>query len=309
MAATGAVSTWGGAEDPAYPGETPVDAVLPGQTVVPLCPLFDGVALPAIWSRLRSPLGRALGDLWRALRLGERARPRVWVGMRAGCFVINAHGWERLEAVIQGREPDPTLVLPAKPGWSLFTRPLERMRIRRALRALALRVDRAETRAVAGLDRAEEIDIASLDTPPLARGPLDEWIWAEVLIPWFVARAADQPIEVAAKRVQRALRVEQRFAAELGRRMVNAGVLHKRGDVAYLTVEERIQAVVDGSRLWMRVVEARAQRVQVYVDREVPQDRGLEPRSSAAHERGTARPELPPATRRPLGEESEHVPG
>jgi len=276
MPATGAVYTREEADDPAYPGETPPDAVFPGRTHEPLCPLFEGVVVPAIWSRLRSPLERALCELWRALRLNAAQSPSQFVGMQSGRLVLNAHGWECLCAALEGRDPRSGLPARLPTGmrrqWARLMRPLERLRTHRARNLLPLRLERAVRRSHSGLERLEAADIPNLDTPQLARGPLDESLWAEILLPWFVAkvsRARVRGVEElceAARRVERALRVEQRFAGELGRRLVNSGVLHKRGDIAYLTVEERIQAVVDGSELWMRVVEQRSGRVFGYAE-------------------------------------------
>jgi len=288
MEIAAAVDAWEGAEDLAYPAETPADPVCPGQTLLPVRPLLEGIALPSTWSRLRSPLARALGQLWQVRGLSERGRPARWVGLHSGRISINAHGWERMRASYAHEDPDPGLVGPAPRGWGAVAVRVEKLRVRWCRRRVEPRIRLAEHRADKALRDREQVDVGQLDTPAVARGPFDEWIWTELLIPWLEARLEAEPRSVHADRVGRALRVEQRFAAEIGRRLVDAGVLHKRGDVAYLTVEERIQAVIDHSPHWMRVIDARIRRVEGFSAFEIPAVFWGRPRVCTADTDGSA---------------------
>ena len=275
--------------DAGYPAEWPADPVFPRKTLDPVCPVLEGVALPSTWSRLRAPLERALRQLWQVSGLSDRGRPQAWISLQAGRIAVNAHGWERLAAALRGDEPDPALVGPPASGWELVGARLERLRVRRWRKRLRARLEQAHRRADSVLERVESVDVKALETPPLARGPFDELSWTELLLPWLAARALEDDSDLGAS-VERGLRSEQRFVSEVGRRLVHAGVLHNRADVAYLTVEERIQAAVqasgDGNELWTRVVDARAQRVDEYAEVEVPQSFWGQPRTAPGQDPG-----------------------
>jgi hypothetical protein len=67
-----------------------------------------------------------------------------------------------------------------------------------------------------------------------------------------------------------AIGVEQRFAAELGRRLTARGVVGAPSAVAYLTVQERIQAVHENSAHWANLAIARHERVDSFVPLDLP---------------------------------------
>ena len=70
--------------------------------------------------------------------------------------------------------------------------------------------------------------------------------------------------------VRAGVALEERFAAELGRRLVVNKVLEDRGAVAYLTVHERLRAVHEPSPFWTKLVQERQERVESFVELEVP---------------------------------------
>ncbi len=121
-----------------------------------------------------------------------------------------------------------------------------------------------------GLSRAAARNPSELDTAELARGPLDEPTWRESLLLGLGHRLAGQDSERPDPRLRAAIALEQRHAAELGRRLIARGVLRTPTDVAYLTVPERIQAVHESSDYWTKRVSSRMLRVESFVDIELP---------------------------------------
>jgi hypothetical protein len=257
--------------DPAYPTITPPDPIYPCQTLAPIGPPLDGIATPSMWSRLEGPLARAIDTLWNQLGLGERGRPGRWITLQCGRIAVNAHGWERLQAGLEDRRPDPSLVPPPGFGLGALAERWEALRLRWRRRTLPVLVKRAEVRAHDALLIVSGRDPRELDTAELARGPLDEPSWAEILLPWLETRLHRESLRAASRPVQHAIALEQRFGVELGRRLVQRGVLHTPEEVAYLTVEERIRAVHEGPGLWAEHAAARAERVGRWVKIEIPE--------------------------------------
>ena len=144
---------------------------------------LDEIATPSIWSVLAHPLERAQLELWQALGLSARARPTTWVAIHYGRIALNAHAWERLRARASGSEPDPGLVEPAQALGARLSDRLEAVRARlRARRARA--PDRARGEDARELRApASDLDPTELDAGELARGPLDERAWTEILLP------------------------------------------------------------------------------------------------------------------------------
>lgn len=104
----------------------------------------------------------------------------------------------------------------------------------------------------------------------LARGPLDDPSWTEILLPWLGRRLAEGGSERPDPRLRAGIALEQRHATELGRRLIARGVLKSPTDVAYLTVPERIQSVHDSSDYWANRVASRLRRVEAFVDLDLP---------------------------------------
>jgi hypothetical protein len=269
------MSAWGEtlappSEDPAYPTNTPPDPVLPCQTLEPIGPPLDGVATPAMWSRLAAPLDRAPRRLWRSLGLGGRGLPSRWASIHYGRIALNAHGWERLRARLLDAEPDLALVPSAASAWERFGDLVERLRSRRRLKELPLRLRDAGAQAAASLDRARATDPGELDTAELARGGLDERAWADLLLPWLVARLRGEDRASTARTLAEAIRQEQRRSAELGRRLASRGIVERTSDIAYLTTEERIRAVHGDATLLLEAVNERRDRVERFLDVQLP---------------------------------------
>jgi hypothetical protein len=106
---TGTSSTstdWDALADPAYPTSSTAELGEPVQTLEPLLPIFDGIALPSTWSRLHAPLQRALEELWNGSGLLERDHPRQWVTLHFGRMALHARGWERLRSTAHNYRPD-----------------------------------------------------------------------------------------------------------------------------------------------------------------------------------------------------------
>jgi hypothetical protein len=264
------VTDWEALADPAYPTSSPTDLGEPLQTLEPLQPVFDGVAVPAFWSRLAGPLQRALDELWDGSGLLERGRPRQWVTLHFGRMALHARGWERLRSSGDAYRPDPALAdLPAQ-GLDALRERWERLRVWRARRAWGEELVEAGQRAERALQRAETLDLEGCDTPALARGPLDEREWTDILVPWLSLRVGRGAEGEPQRRIERGLRSERRLAAEIGRRLAREGVLQKAADVAYLTVDERIRSVHEASVFWQKLAQARARRVERFLDLEVP---------------------------------------
>jgi hypothetical protein len=256
--------------DPAYPVVTPPDPVFPGQTRAPLAHPLDEIATPAIWSRLALPLERALAELWQALSLRDAARPSAWVAIHYGRIALNAHAWERLRARATGDEPDPSLVEPAQ---SLAARVSERVESLRAgfgRRRLAARIESAERARLALFRRLAELEPADLDAGELARGPLDERCWMEVLLPGLGRRLSDSGDPDADAGLRAALALEQRCTAELGLRLAARRNLASPGLIAFLTVPERIRAVLEGASHWSELASLRQERVEHFAKLDVP---------------------------------------
>ncbi len=256
--------------DSAYPTVSAPDPVYPCQTLSGLGAQLGGIATPAMWSRLEAPLQRALDEIWGKLGLLRRARPERWVTLHFGRIAVNAHGWERLRAHIGGLEPDPALVEPRAGGLEGLPELWERMRVTLRRRQLRVRIRRAEQLAARALSRAAARDPSDIDTAELARGPLDDPSWTEILLPGLVRRLAEEEPKRPDRRLRAGIALEQRYAVELGRRLIARGVLKTPTDVAYLTVPERIQAVHESSDYWGNRVSSRLQRVESFMDLDLP---------------------------------------
>lgn len=246
---------------------------------------LDGVATPAMWSRLADPLMRALDLLWDELRLLERARPSGWITLHCGRIAVNAHGWERMRARLNDVPADATLVEPPDRGIASFAdrcvEQWERFRVRLGRRSLPERLERAEERTHQVLEAAARHEPRDLDPAALARGPLDEPSWTEILLPWLAARLTGTEAQGLIRPVTHAIGLEQRFSAELGRRLVTRGVLAQPRDVAYLTVEERIRCVNEGSGIWAEHAADRSERVGQFLKFEIPERFWGRPRISS----------------------------
>ena len=256
--------------DPAYPTTTPPDAIYPCQTRAPVGPPLDGVAVPAIWSRLARPLERALNTLWESGGLPRRNRVAQPVAIHYGRIALNAHGWERLRARAVGEPADPALLGPPGRGLQRWIDQFESVRARSSLRRLHARLQQIEGESQQLIRRAAEVDPAQLDTQMVARGPLHEGAWTSMLLPWLGLRLWGESTAAPDAVVRAGVVLEQRFAAELGRRLVQSGVLDEPAGVAYLTVEERIRAVHEPSPYWVRLAEERRARVEEFVRIDVP---------------------------------------
>ena len=257
-----------GTRDPAYPDVSPTDPVYPSQTLAPLAPTFAGIATPAIWARLCGPLGRALDQAWEALRLFESGRPRIWITLHYGHIAVNAHGWERLRARTAGEEPDAATIGPRAARLGLFAERAERLRARASRGRLRRRVDAARSTGRSCLASRSACDVHELETVELARGPLDQREWAELLMPWLVEHLRGEVGEDPD--VCAGLALESRFSTEVGRRLAADGLLRAPGDIAYLTLEERLRAVHEASSFWRKLVDTRARRIEGFVGIELP---------------------------------------
>ena len=267
--------------DPAYPVVTPLDPVYPGQTRAPLASPLDEIATPAIWSRLSQPLERAQQALWETLGLRDGARPASWVAIHYGRIALNAHAWERLRARAAGEEPDPGLVEPAQGLFARAADRLEAVRARLGRRRLAERVARAERERLALLRRMEQVEPVDLDAGELARGPLDERAWTELLVPELGRRLSEPGRGEADSAVRAALALEERCTAELGARLAGRRALASPGLAAYLTIPERIRAVLEGASHWSELASLRQERVEQFAKLELPRDFFGRPRPDA----------------------------
>lgn len=257
--------------DPAYPTITPPDAVYPCQTRAAMSPPLDQVITPALWSRLERPLERALGELWDGLGLLARWRPSRGVAIHFGRIAVNAHAWERLRAAVHATAPDPALVGPAARGLARLPEVYERARARVRRPGLVRRLRAAESAGRAALDRAERRRAEDLDTAELARGPLDARLWTELLLPWLAGRLRPPgPTAAATERVRRAVGIEERGGAEVGRRLTANGHLDALEAVAFLTVAERLRAVHEAAPVWAELARARRERFDRFLGVDVP---------------------------------------
>jgi len=259
-----------GSPDPAYPQSTPPDVSFPGQTREPLGHPLDEIATPSMWSRLEGPIERALETCWRELGLPERSRPRPWVTLHYGRIAVNAHGWERMRARLAGEIPDPNLVEAAQGLFATWTERVEALRARLSRRKLERRIERAAQRRERALDRLGSLDAADLDPGELARGPIDENTWTEILLPWIGDRLAALVATESDACLRAAIALEQRCNVELGLRLATRRTLGAPAQVAYLTVEERIRAVHDGASHWAELAALRQERVEQFTKVDVP---------------------------------------
>ncbi len=259
---------WG--EDRAYPTSSPADPIFPCRTQRPLGPVFRGVATPGIWSRLEAPLGSALAALWDAAGLRSNLRPKDWVSIHYGRIALNAHGWEVLRAALRGETPDPALVPPA-PGrlgrWIEEGRRRRRAWRRRHLRRRARRADHQARETLLHAAKGVPEDLEAL---ALARGPIDERTWREILILWLAQTLLEEREPHGEEQTRRALQLERRFTRVFGERLQQRGALSRAGDAAYLSYEERLLAATDPAGLWSIHLESRIERVQEFVDTGVP---------------------------------------
>jgi hypothetical protein len=267
--------------DSAYPLVTPPDPVYPGQTRAPLATPLDEIATPSIWSVLAHPLERAMVELWQALGLFARARPTTWVAIHYGRIALNAHAWERLRARAVGGEPDPGLVEPAQALATRLSDRLEAVRARFRGGALARRIERAEKVREGFVKRGRELDPTELDAGELARGPLDERAWSEILLPGLGHRLLSSSDTVSDATLRAAIALEQSFGHELGARLTTRRTLAAPSLVAYLTVPERIRAVLDGASHWSELAISRQERVEQFAKLDLPREFWGRPRPDA----------------------------
>jgi hypothetical protein len=269
-ASAGSSTDWDALADPAYPTSSPTELGEPVQTLEPLLPIFDGIALPSTWSRLHGPLQRALEELWDGSGLLERDHPRQWVTLHFGRMAIHARGWERLRSTASSHRADPGRLEVPPRGLDGLRDRWEKFLVWRSRRGWSQELAEIEDRAERALARAEALDLDGCDTPALARGPLDEREWTDILLPWLSRSTGRGAKGEPQRRIERGLRSERRVAAEIGRRLTRDGVLQKPADVAYLTVEERIRSVHESSVFWQKLAQTRARRVERFVDLELP---------------------------------------
>jgi hypothetical protein len=270
--------------DSAYPLDTPPDPVYPGQTRAPLASPLDEIATPSIWSVLAHPLERAQLELWQALGLFARAQPTTWVAIHYGRIALNAHAWERLRARANGSEPDPGLVEPAQALAARLSDRIEAVRARLRRGALARRIERAEKTRDGFVKRGRELDPTELDAGELARGPLDERAWSEILLPGLghqLISSGDTPPSGSDACLRAAIALEQSFGHELGARLTTRRTLAAPSLVAYLTVPERIRAVLDGASHWSELATARQERVEQFAKLDLPREFWGRPRPDA----------------------------
>jgi hypothetical protein len=120
------------------------------------------------------------------------------------------------------------------------------------------------------LDRLSGLDPGELDAGELARGPLDDRTWTEILLPWLGERLYLLGEAEPDACLRAAVGLEQRCNAELGVRLAARRTLATPAQVAYLTVEERIRAVLDGSSEWTELASIRQERVEQFTKFDVP---------------------------------------
>lgn len=261
-----------GIEDPAYPTLTPPDPTYPCQTTVPIGPPLDGVAVPALWSRLQRPLERALIELWQACGLPPETMVADPVSLYYGRITVNAHAWERLRALLHDQEPDPALVAPEPGGLRRWLSRWNLYRARKRVEALPGLCRDLERQGEATIRKLSEIDTGHLDPLELARGPLHEGLWSDLLVPWLAARALGEPGGLAQSLVRAAVKLEERYAGELGRRLCGQESIGSSDSIAFLTVSERLRLVHETSRLWNELVEDRRRRVETFISIDFPSE-------------------------------------
>ena len=257
-------------QDPAYPTTTPPDPIYPCQTRAPLGAPFDGVILPALWSRIAHPLERCLLRLRDGLGLLPRVGPAHPVALHYGRIAINAHAWERLRAAALEEPADPALVGPAVRGWQRLPDGWERLRVHFSARGLQMRLERSFAGCETFLHRAADREPGDLDVTELARGALGGHAWTELLLPLLGLPLFGGNPEQWHAVAREALLLEDRFALELGRRLADNRMLEHADDVAYLTVEERLRAALEVSPFWSKLAARRQQRFEQFVSLDVP---------------------------------------
>jgi hypothetical protein len=99
--------------------------------------------------------------------------------------------------------------------------------------------------------------------------PLDDRTWTEILLPGSASACTAGEAEPDAC-LRAAVGLEQRCNAELGVRLAARRTLATPAQVAYLTVEERIRAVLDGSSEWTELASIRQERVEQFTKFDVP---------------------------------------
>jgi hypothetical protein len=187
---------------------------------------------------------------------------------------VNAHALERLRAAITAETCDPELVLEPLGLLERARDWLEQRRAGRHRGNYAERLRRAEGRAAPILSRAAALDLQGIETPELARGPLDRAVWTELLLPWLgaqVAHLGQEPRAEAGENalIRDAIRFEQRCSAELGRRFARMMICREASDIVYLTLEERIAALRDPIQV-CTFVSARRARVESFSGLDLP---------------------------------------
>ena len=118
--------------------------------------------------------------------------------------------------------------------------------------------------------RASDLDPSELDAGELARGPLDERAWTEILLPGLGLRLTSSGSTEPDATFRAAIALEQSFGHELGARLVTRRTLPAPSLVAYLTVPERIRAVLDGASHWTELALARHERVEQFAKLDLP---------------------------------------
>ena len=120
------------------------------------------------------------------------------------------------------------------------------------------------------MQRGRDLDPTELDAGELARGPLDERAWTEILLPGLGHRLVSSSNASADPCLSAAIAIEQAFGHELGARLVTRRTLAVPSLVAYLTVPERIRAVLDGASHWNELALARHERVEQFAKLDLP---------------------------------------
>ncbi|MCE2390417.1 MAG: hypothetical protein J4G09_02935 [Proteobacteria bacterium] len=257
------------AEDTAYPTITPADPIYACQTREPLTAPLNEVATPAIWACLAEPLRRALAELWRAHKLRNEGLPENWVSLNYGRIAINAHGWERLCAAVQARSPDQALVVPTG-RWGRWLARWESRRAQRGARRLETRLSETGPRCDSTLERVRGLTLDQLDTEAVALGALSPELWVDILLPGLSGALGSGATPPPDARVEAALALEQRFTAEMGRRLAKRGILDRPAQIAYLTIGERIRALNAEAGGWVALAEERESRAMEFAELDVP---------------------------------------
>ncbi len=129
--------------------------------------------------------------------------------------------------------------------------------------------------------RAGDLDPSELDAGELARGPLDERAWTEILLPGLGSRLTSSGNAEPDPCLRAAIALEQSFGHELGARLATRRTLPAPSLVAYLTVPERIRAVLDGASHWTELALSRHERVEQFAKLDLPLEFWGRPRPDA----------------------------